>query len=133
MDDPFVNCCIEVLKTEQNSTEEVGHLAQLLPCARTRAQQRSTDLQHLCCKALINKLISIWFHVGYFEIISHSLVFLGYIYMKLTRRKHPDRLADPCKHSSVNWMATGSRLPRSGHEFFSFLHLFKHTFCTNFK
>ena len=27
-----------------------------------------TDLQHLCCKVLINKLMSIWFHMGYFEI-----------------------------------------------------------------
>ena len=33
-------------------------------------------LYTLCCKALINKLISIWFHMGYFEIMSHSLEFL---------------------------------------------------------
>ena len=41
MGDPFVNCCIEVLKgiaLKKNSTEEAGHLARLLPCARTRAQ-----------------------------------------------------------------------------------------------
>ena len=31
--------------------------------------------------------------------------------MKLTKRKHPDHLADSCKHLSVNWMAAGSRLP----------------------
>ena len=65
-----------------------------------------------------SKLISIWFHMGYFEIISHSLEFLGHIYMKLTRRKHPDHLADSCKHSSVNQMAAGLRLPRSSHGFF---------------
>ena len=31
-------------------------------------------------------------------------------YLKKIRRKHPDRLADPCKHLSVNRMAAGSRL-----------------------
>ena len=49
--------------------------------------------------------------MGYFEIISHSLELHGYIYMKLTRRKHPDRLADSCRRSSVNQMAAGSRPP----------------------
>ena len=39
-------------------------------------------------------------------------------------------LADSCKHLSVNRMAAGSRLPRSSH---GFLHLFKHTFCNDFK
>ena len=43
MDDPFVNCCITrslngVRSVEENSTEEAGHLARLLPCARTRVQ-----------------------------------------------------------------------------------------------
>jgi len=27
--------------------------------------------------------------------------------------KIPDRLVDSCKLSNVNWMATGSRLPRT--------------------
>jgi len=43
------------------------------------------------------------------EIISHFLGSYGHKYMKIG----PDRLADSCKHSSVNWMATDSRLPRS--------------------
>ena len=38
--------------------------------------------------------------------------------MKITRRKHPDRLVDSCKRSSVNRMAAGLRLPRSSHGFF---------------
>ena len=42
------------------------------------------------------------------------------LYMKLTRRKHPDHLADPCKRSSINRMAAGSRLPRSSHGFSPF-------------
>ena len=63
------------------------------------------------------ELISIWFHMGYFEIISHSLEFL-YIYMKLTRRKHPDRLANSCKRPSINGMAPGLRLPKFHHGFF---------------
>ena len=46
--------------------------------------------------------------------------------MKISRRKHPDRLVDPCKHSNVNQMAAGLRPPRSSHGF-SFLQLFKHT------
>ena len=32
------------------------------------------------------------------------------IYLKITRRKHLDHLADSCKLSSVNRMAAGSRL-----------------------
>ena len=44
-----------------------------------------------------------------------------------------DCLQTPYKHSSINQMAAGLRLPRSSHGFFSFLHLFKHTFCNNFK
>ena len=39
-------------------------------------------------------------------------------YMKLAGRKHPDRLADFCKRSSVNWMAAGSRLSKCSHNFF---------------
>ena len=40
--------------------------------------QSKISKQYLCCKALINKPMSIsnWFHMGYFEIISHSLNFL---------------------------------------------------------
>ena len=44
MDDPFVNYCITRSlngvsgSVEENSTEEAGHLARLLPYARTRAQ-----------------------------------------------------------------------------------------------
>ena len=38
--------------------------------------------------------------------------------MKITRRKHPDRLVDSFKCLSVNQMAAGSRLPRSSHGFF---------------
>ena len=44
MDNPFVSCCITHSlngvseSVEENSTEEAGHLAQLLPCARTHAQ-----------------------------------------------------------------------------------------------
>ena len=38
--------------------------------------------------------------------------------MKITRRKHPDRLVDFCKRLNVNWMAAGLRLPRSSHGFF---------------
>jgi len=34
----------------------------------------------------------------------------GYKYMKKAGRKYPDRLADPCKHLSVNRMAAGSRM-----------------------
>ena len=39
--------------------------------------------------------------------------------MKITRRKHPDHLVDSCKRLSVNRMASGSRLPRFSHGFFS--------------
>ena len=35
-----------------------------------------TDFQHLCCKALINKIMSIRFHKKYFKMISHSIGFL---------------------------------------------------------
>ena len=52
------------------------------------------------------------------EIISHSLEILGYIYMKLTRRKHPYRLVDSCKRLSVNRMTAGLTLPKSSHGFF---------------
>ena len=51
--------------------------------------------------------------------------------MKIVRRKYPDCLPDSCKHSSVNRMAAGSRLPRSSHGFFFFLLLFKHTSAVN--
>ena len=46
MDDPFVNCCITHSlngvngSVEENNTEEAGHLAQLLPCARRRAHDQ---------------------------------------------------------------------------------------------
>ena len=33
-------------------------------------------------------------------------------------RKHPDHLADSCKHLSVNWMTAGLRLPRYSQGFF---------------
>ena len=39
--------------------------------------------------------------------------------MKNSKEKVPDRLVDSCKHSSINWMAAGSRLPRSSHGIFS--------------
>ena len=54
---------------------------------------------------------------------------------RLTRRKHPDRLADSCKRLSINRMAASSRLPTVGpvRDFLSLLHLFKHNFCNNFK
>ena len=69
-----------------------------------------TDLQHLCCKALINIVTSIWFHLGYFEIISHSLEFL---WIHIHEIEHPGCLADSCKCLSINRMAAGLRLPRS--------------------
>ena len=47
--------------------------------------------------------------------------------MKKAVRKYPDRLADSCKHLSVNWMAVGSRLSWCIMDFFSCLQLFKHT------
>jgi len=47
--------------------------------------------------------------------------------MKKAGRKCPDRLADSCKRSSVNRMAAGSRLSWCIMDFFSYLHLFKHT------
>ena len=97
----------------------------LFKLSRTRVIP--TDLQHLCCKSLINKLTSIWFHMGYFKITSHPLEFLGYIYMNLTRRKHPDHLADSCKRSSINRMAADSRLPRSSHGFFCPFSTFSNT------
>ena len=43
----------------------------------------------------------------------------GYRYMKNSKEKIPNRLADFCKRSSVNQMAAGSRLPRSSHGIFS--------------
>ena len=38
--------------------------------------------------------------------------------LKLVGGKHPDRLADPCKHLSINWMAASERLSKCNHEFF---------------
>ena len=52
--------------------------------------------------------------------------------MKITRRKHPDRLVDSCKRSSVNRMAAGSRPPRSSHGFFLLPATFSNTpYVTN--
>jgi len=45
------------------------------------------------------------------------------------KTKLPDRLADSCKHSSVNWMAAGLRLPRSSQGFCSFFY-FSNTLCS---
>ena len=39
--------------------------------------------------------------------------------MKFVAKKHPNHLADSCKHLSVNRMAAGSRLSRCNHGFFS--------------
>ena len=41
------------------------------------------------------------------------------------KRKHPDRLADSCKCSSIKQMAAGS-----SHGFFFFHLLFKHALCS---
>ena len=40
--------------------------------------------------------------------------------MKNSKEKIPDHdyLVDSCKHSSVNWMAAGLRLPRPSHGIF---------------
>ena len=54
----------------------------------------------------------------------------GYRYLKNARRKHPDRLADSCKRSSVNRMAAGSRLQVQVMDFFFFHLLFKHALCS---
>jgi len=51
--------------------------------------------------------------------MSHSQRVPGYRYMKIARRKIPDRLVDFSKRSSVNRMAAGS--------------LFKHTLLNIFK
>ena len=40
--------------------------------------------------------------------------------MKISRRKHPDRLVDSCKRSSINRMAGCSRLPSPVMDFFPF-------------
>ena len=54
--------------------------------------------------------------------------------MKKARRKYPDRLADSCKRSSVNWMAAGSRLSWCIMDFlFIYLLALQHTYnliCT---
>jgi len=47
--------------------------------------------------------------------------------MKKAGRKYPDRLADSCKHLSVNQMAAGLRLSWCIIDFFSCLQLLKHT------
>ena len=52
--------------------------------------------------------MSIWFHLGYFEIISHSLDLL---LIHIREIEHPGCLADSCKRLSVNRMAVGLRLP----------------------
>jgi len=39
--------------------------------------------------------------------------------MKNSKEKISDCLVDFCKRSSINWMAAGSRLPRSSHGIFS--------------
>ena len=51
--------------------------------------------------------------------------------MKLTRRKHPNRLVDSCKHSSINRMAAGWRLSIGTVK--DFFLLSPHTLCNNFK
>jgi len=54
----------------------------------------------LVCRLCLPPDTPIIFHKGSY----------GYRYLKTVRRKHPDRLADSCKHSSVNQMAAGSTL-----------------------
>ena len=39
-------------------------------------------------------------------------------YIKKSGRKGPDRQADSCKRSNVNWIAAGSRLFRCDHGVF---------------
>ena len=51
--------------------------------------------------------------------IMHKVIDNHCSFMKIVRRKYPDRLADSCKRLSANRMAAGSRLPRSSHGFFS--------------
>ena len=50
-----------------------------------------------------------------------------------SRRKHPDRLADSCKRSSVNRMAAHSRLQVQVMDFFLFHLLFKHALYSQVK
>ena len=90
---------------------------------------------HVCHKKKSEMCIKEIFHtLHYIMKLDKSLHQLrmnsyGYKYMKITRRKHPDRLVDSCKRSSVNRMAAGSRLPRSSHGFF----LLSATFQTHLK
>ena len=99
-----------------------------LACCRTWCH---TDLQHLYCKVLINKTMSIKFHKKYFKIVSHSLGFLWiYIHGK-SREKYLDRLADSSKCSNINRMVAGSRLSWCIMDFISCLQLFKHTFLNS--
>jgi len=54
----------------------------------------------------------------------------GYKSMKLAAKKHPDYLADFCKCSSVNWMASGLRLFRYNQGFFLNPESFSNMFAT---
>ena len=58
---------------------------------------------HLACLTIIERISDVW----YCDNCSN------------TRKMIPDRLVDSCKHSNINQMAAGSRLPRSSHGIFS--------------
>ena len=48
--------------------------------------------------------------------------------MKLGGRKHPGRMADSCKHLSLNWMAAGLGMII---DFSSFLHFYQACFSVS--
>ena len=59
------------------------------------------------------------------DIFSTGLYSTSQSIHEIDKEKHPDHLADSCKHSSANRMAAGSRLSRSSHGFFLLSPLFQ--------
>ena len=79
--------------------------------------------------------MSIWLHMGYFEIINYSLEFLWIHIHEIDKEKTCilTTWQTPVSiQALIGWLQVQG-YPGPVMDFFSFLHLFKYTLCNNFK